>query len=115
MTPATVVSKRCLVEPIPEILEAARLLDSAATAHLARDSATAERLLSEADMPVIRLWTESLWGQSHVVARTPAGLPPLLPKEQRVAARKPTVAQIRELHARDGFHCRLASTDPLAV
>jgi hypothetical protein len=49
-------------EPIPEILDAARLLDAAVTAHLVGRSDLAEELIRVADMPVLRDYTESLWG-----------------------------------------------------
>ncbi|MGB8354796.1 MAG: hypothetical protein WCD79_12955 [Chthoniobacteraceae bacterium] len=52
----------CLREPIPEILDAARYLDAAVSAHLAGRSDLAGALICLADMPAIREWTESLWG-----------------------------------------------------
>jgi hypothetical protein len=49
-------------EPIPEIRDAARLLDAAVTAHLLGRRDLAEQLIRLADMPILRDYTESLWG-----------------------------------------------------
>ena len=54
--------RECLRQPIPEIAEAARLLDSAVSAHLSGDSELASKLLVQANMQAIRDWTESLRG-----------------------------------------------------
>ncbi len=83
-------------------------MDEAVSAHLARHSDSAEALIRRANMPVIREWTESLWGSNspYVNYRVVSGAPPSLPKEQRVKARMPTPAEKRELHLRDGYHCR---------
>ena len=88
------------------ITAAARYLDAAVSAHLTGNKGEAQRLIRLADIPVIREWTESLWGRSHVIARPAAVLTHVLPKEQRVPARKPSTEQIHGLHQRDGYHCR---------
>ena len=60
------VTRRCFREPIPEVAEAAKLLDGAVSAHLSGDFCTAKELIRLADRPVIRAWTESIWGaKSH--------------------------------------------------
>jgi 5-methylcytosine-specific restriction endonuclease McrA len=102
------VDRFCLREPIPEIADAARYLDAAVSAHLAGHNELAGSLIRLADMPVIREWTESLWGTSspHVQRRIVAGAPPSLPEDQRIAVRMPTPAEERYLHQRDGYHCR---------
>lgn len=53
--------RTCLREPIPEISEAAHLLESAVQAHLAGRKELAHGLIRSADLPAIRDWTESLW------------------------------------------------------
>jgi hypothetical protein len=54
--------RHCLREPIPQIFEAADLLEKAVEAYLANDRSGAEQLLRAADMPIVREWTESIWG-----------------------------------------------------
>ena len=67
--------RRCLRPPIPEIAEAANILNEAVTAHLAGRSSIAEELLRRADLLVLREWTESLWG-----ANSPHVKPRLIPE-----------------------------------
>lgn len=100
--------RNCLREPIPEIVEAAEMLEQAVSAHLVGDSETAARLIRLAYMPLIREWTESVWGGSsqYVQYRAQSDAPPHLPKDKRVAARMPSKDEKRSLHMRDGFHCR---------
>jgi hypothetical protein len=98
----------CLRDPIPEIADAARYLDAAVSAHLAGRSDLAEELIRLADLPAISEWTESLWGAGspYVKYRPVSDAPPCIPKEQRLKARMPTSAEKRDLHQRDGYHCR---------
>ncbi len=102
------VDRLCLCEPIPEIADAARYLDAALSAHLAGRRDLADSLIRLADMPVIREWTESLWGTAspYVQRRVVADALPSLPDDQRVAVRMPTPAEERILHQRDGYYCR---------
>jgi hypothetical protein len=101
-------SRHCLRESIPEIAQAAGYLEEAVTAHLAGRPGRADELIRAADMPVIREWTESLWGGSspYVRFRAVDGAPPSLPKADRVKTRMPNTAEQRTLHQRDGYHCR---------
>ena len=59
----TALHRRCLREPIPQIMDAARLLDAAVVAHFESDQNLVTRLVEMANMPVIRDWTTSLWGK----------------------------------------------------
>jgi hypothetical protein len=97
-----------LLDPIPELHEAARLLDEAVTAHLAGDRDRADRFIRAADLPVIAEWTETLWGPGGPWSRPrPVADPlPYLPAEQRSRQRMPGKAILRQLVERDGFHCR---------
>lgn len=54
--------RRCFREPIPEIREAARLLDAAVTVHGCGRRDLADQLIRLAGMSVLRDYTESLWG-----------------------------------------------------
>lgn len=98
------VLRNCLREPVPEIEEAARLLDRAVSAHLAGDHAITRQLVLEANMPVVRAWTESLWGaKSRYAPKKPKG--PVVTVD-RILKRMPSLDIQRELHRRDGYHCR---------
>ncbi|MCO5411113.1 HNH endonuclease [Ralstonia mojiangensis] len=103
--------RQCLREPIPEIFDAARYLDAAVSAHLAGHRDLADQLIRLADMPPIREWTESIWGAQspHVQLRPQIDAPPHLPADQRTKLRMPTLAEKRQLHVRDGYHCRVCS------
>jgi len=103
--------KDCLREPIPEIFEAAKLLDSAVSAHLLGNSAAAEEAIRAADMPLIGEWIDSVWLGPRVApyrALTKVSdLPTVLPKANRFIPRDAPQAMKRALVARDGHHCRL--------
>jgi hypothetical protein len=100
--------RTCLRDPIPEIGEAARLLESAVQAHHAGNAKLAHKLIRGFDLLAIREWTESLRGSNspYVQYRPVEKAPPSIPKEQRVKLRMPTTAEKNALHKRDGFHCR---------
>jgi 5-methylcytosine-specific restriction endonuclease McrA len=109
LNPSALLSDRfCLRVPIPEIADAACFLDEAVSAHLIGQAKLAEDLIRCADMPAIREWTESLWGSNspYVRYRPISDAPPSLPKEHRIKVRMPTSVEKRDLHRRDGYHCR---------
>lgn len=102
--------KDCFRVPIPEIFEAALLLDSAVAAHLRGDIAAANEAIRAADMSVIGEWLDSIWlGRNEPYRRVQniEGLPPVLPKAERFQPRDAPPAMKRALVARDGHHCRL--------
>lgn len=103
--------KSCFRHPIPEIYDAAKYLDAAVSAHLAGNKKMAESLIKLADMPVIREWTESIWGKAspYVKFREVPDSAPKLDKEQRVKVRMPNKSEKEALHNRDGFHCRFCN------
>src|ERR1700742_1601011 len=87
--------RRCMRDPIPDLWDVAALLDRATEAHLAGDYGRAEALLRESNRPVVRAWTESLWGSQRAnpdqwqyrrVRDVPAS-PPYLLKAERVPER----------------------------
>ena len=95
----------CILDPIPEILDAARYLDAAVSAHLEGKRELAAELIKCADIPAIRLWTEALWGKKHVLfpaSKEAAASVELIPAKERM----PSAAQEREVILRDGYHCR---------
>lgn len=96
--------KSCLREPIPELEEAARLLDAAASALLLGKSRLASDLVEVSDFGAIRDWTESLWGKN-----SPYVQPSRLPSAERLepaGPRMPSMAVKRQIHLRDGYRCR---------
>lgn len=98
----------CLRPPIPEIEDAARLLDAAVVAHQQGRRAMVEELLRLADDRRIWSWLDSIWGKRspYVQYRSVPSAPPTLPKEQRVQQRSLTAQECRTIHARDGYYCR---------
>lgn len=99
----------CFATPIPEIFEAANLLDYAVSAHLNGDVLRADMLLRAADMPILGEWLDPIWMAPHrqVVGEAFAELPPVVPKANRYKPRDATDTMKRALVARDGHHCRL--------
>jgi 5-methylcytosine-specific restriction endonuclease McrA len=100
---------RCLLEPIPEIWTAARLLHEAVDAHLSGATHRADTHISEADVPAIAKWTDSIWGHrnQHVHRfRSARNSPPILAKEARPQPRMPTLETQLRVKERDGFFCR---------
>jgi len=98
----------CFREPIPEIADAARFLDAAASAHLRGRSDLAEELIRLADIPEIAAWVESILGSKspYVQYRDVSDAQPHVSKEERVTVRMPRQAEKHSLHLRDGYCCR---------
>ena len=96
----------CISQPIPEIFEAAGLLNRAVAAHLAGDCLLAADLIKQADMPVIGEWLDPIWLHASANQKVKLELPPVLPKEQRYQMRHPTTQMKREMVRRDGHTCR---------
>jgi hypothetical protein len=111
-----VIMRTCLRDPVPQIAEAAKLLDEAVSAHIGGESETAGRLIGAANVPAIRTWTESIWGSKspHLQYRPVPHSPPTLPRSTRIALRMPSFAEKQALHERDGYRCRFCgiSGDP---
>ncbi len=102
-------NRRYLLAPVPEIYVAKALLSQAAEAHLEGDEALAASLISEADIPIVRSWTEALWGKTDPLihqVREVENPAPNLPKDRRVPVRMPNAAECRAMIDRDGYHCR---------
>ncbi|MBN9537336.1 MAG: HNH endonuclease [Alphaproteobacteria bacterium] len=101
--------RRCLREPIPEIADAQALLDEAANAHLSGKRARAAALIAAANIPIIRDWTESIWGRHNASVlriRKVPDAPPIQPVALRPIPRHPNALLKRRLIGRDGYHCR---------
>jgi 5-methylcytosine-specific restriction endonuclease McrA len=98
--------RRCLRDPIPEIGDAARCLDAAVSAHLTGRFDLADELIRAADMPVIRQWTESLWGKKSPYVKVRQSSVPLTCSGELPSRRYAATAGRALLHQRDGYHCR---------
>jgi 5-methylcytosine-specific restriction endonuclease McrA len=103
------VNRPYMREPIPQIADAARLLDAAVTAHLMEKRDVAEQLIRLADTPVLQDYTESLWGAKspYVQYRAVADAPAHSVNARDSKERMPTPAQEAALFQRDGYHCRV--------
>ena len=105
--------RRCMRAPIDEIFHASHLLDRAADAHLAGDYTIAEKLIRDANMPDVRAWTESLWGNAkanpdqwryHRFREVPDA-PSMLSREKRFPRRMPSMSESADIIARYGRNC----------
>jgi len=105
---ANAVLRDCFRDPIPELYDAARYLDAAVSAHLGGHLDLSAQLLQLANSPIIRAWSDSLWGRNSPYVKVGRSVNKLVAGEfgSREPARMPTSAQKRELHERDGYHCR---------
>ncbi len=104
--------RKCLRSPIPEIFEAAKLLDRAVTHHLLGNHDETADLILQTDRDDIRDFTESLWGsrsknpdqQTYIRWRPVSGLPePATMDLDR--KRKPNRTDEDAVIARWGRHC----------
>jgi 5-methylcytosine-specific restriction endonuclease McrA len=109
--------RRCMREPIPEIFEAAFLLDIGVGAHIAGDYRAASEMLAAANIPEVRAWTESLLGsksktpeqQTYHRSRVVAPTAPVLAKAERHSERTVGVQTKRALIERYGRNCVFCS------
>tara|TARA_B110000467_G_scaffold135202_1_gene131954 strand:+ start:147 stop:767 length:621 start_codon:yes stop_codon:yes gene_type:complete len=99
--------RRCFRDPIPEIYESAELLNQALIFHLKNEAKKTKELLLKSDMPVIRDWTESIWGaKSPYIKIIQVNNPkPRLKKNERIETRMPDKKIKDELISRDGHNC----------
>lgn len=102
--------RRCLRPPIPEIVEAQRLLDDAGNAHLAGEWERAASQIEAANMRAIWDWTESIWGRhdKRIIRERPDPQAPAIiaGRGNRPQPRCPTAVTKRQVIARDGYRCR---------
>jgi 5-methylcytosine-specific restriction endonuclease McrA len=103
------MARQCFRKPIPEIFEAALMLERAVDAHNVGNKDIARTLLLEANMPEIWKWSESIWGREdpeiHLFRSLPNS-PPTVPIDQRPKPRMPGAITKKQILQRDGYHCR---------
>lgn len=93
-------------EPIPEIFDAARMLDAAVSAYQNGHKSLASELVEAAKIPAVGQWGYSIWGAKSLYVQLQKLPPQTSSAVSRVEARMPTPEQKRLLHRRDGYHCR---------
>lgn len=100
--------RKCLLEPIPEIFEASELLRRGVDAHLRNEKNLARDLFRDADMSIIRDWTEELWGKGGIFSQwqLKLGNPEIVTSDERDHIRMPSIELEKEIIKRDGFCCR---------
>ncbi len=100
--------RKCFSPPIPEIFEAAHLLNRAISAHLQGDFSAVDHYLRAADIRAIGDWLDPIWLRKSDLVRPEQvdNLPPILPKDQRHKPRIVSQSLCKALVARDGHHCR---------
>ncbi|NTW88577.1 MAG: HNH endonuclease [Desulfobulbaceae bacterium] len=101
----------CFVQPIPQVFQAAILLSEAADAILVGNLDQAERLILEADMPVLNDYVRSIAStvsvNIHRVRKVPDA-PPI--NADRIKKRMPSKSVEYSVYTRDGWHCRFCGT-----
>lgn len=100
------MARTSLLDPIPELELAAKLLDAATDAVLLGNLHTARSLLELADMPEVighvRRLVSTLSPEVHGNTKRPR----CLPKGERDSARMPSRQEELAIYTRDGWRCR---------
>lgn len=106
--------RRCFLEPVPQIAQAAGLLSAAANAHFECNSDRAAALIREADLPEIGVWYRRIVGPFNVdIHGTPPKSVTLLPTSERKKPRMPVAAVRKQVLERDGYYCRFCESPVL--
>lgn len=98
--------RRCLLEPVPELTIATKMIDAAADAILAGDMNLAGLLIRESNHSSISDYVRRTVGKLSDEVHGQTTLPKVLPRSVREATRMPTAEVQRQVFARDGWHCR---------
>ena len=102
--------RRSLLEPIPELALAAKLLDAAADSLLQGRTTIASRLVEDANIPEIMEYTVRIVRKMSPEVHRQTHLPPVLPKSEREPTRMPNAQTERTIFERDGWRCRFCET-----
>jgi hypothetical protein len=98
--------RRSLLEPIPELDLAIKLLDAAVDAHMQGHISLAAQLVAKADFPEIMEYTRRIVGKLSVEVHRQTRSPDVLPVSERDPERMPTNNKQEEIFIRDGWRCR---------
>jgi hypothetical protein len=100
--------KNCLLDPIPQIFEAADRLNDLVIELNNGNSEEIRSILISTDKIEIRNWTESIWGKNGIYSNLIKlhGLPITISEEFRDPLRMPNKSMESELISRDGHFCR---------
>jgi len=98
--------RQSLLEPIPELDLAAKLLDAAADAFLGGRATLAAELLERSNFPEIRSYAIRLVGKLSHEVHLQVRRPKCLPITERDPTRMPTRSEQDVIFARDGWRCR---------
>ena len=101
--------RRALVNPIPEVFAAARVLISASKAHIDGDWTTANELFRQADCPLVWAYTDRSWGKGAKERFKFVNVPdplPYFPLQTRPKPRMPSRVDKEIVKRRDHWHCR---------
>ncbi len=108
--------RRCFREPIPEIMDVARFLDAAVSAHQQGRKELARELFALADNKMVREWVYSIIGaKSPYIHYHPDSSATPVPQEDRAKSRMPTKEEENFIWQRDGFHCRFCGIPVIRV
>lgn len=102
--------RRCLLNPIPELELAAKLLDATAEALLQSRVDLAGKLFVAADFPEIMGYARELVGPLSSAVHRMVKRPKCLPKAARDPTRMPTPNEQLSIFERDGWRCRFCGT-----
>lgn len=113
MSDSFLAPRKCFLAPIPELDEAAELLDRAADCLLAANVERARELIKQADMPAVRAYALSVMGRVSTDIhrhRVVDGIPPLVARSDRARVRRLGPFEEMTVFARDGYRCRYCSS-----
>jgi len=102
--------RRSLLEPVPQLDQAATLLDAAADAVTREKLDLARDLIAQADMPEIATYSRRLLGRMSMEWHRHTRRPKCLPKTERHPDRMPSASVQDDIFARDGWRCRFCGT-----
>ena len=98
--------RRCLLQPIPELSLATKLLDTAADMLVQGNMQLAAELITQADAPEIMEYAIRIVGKMSEEVHRQIKRPKCLPKSERHPVRMPSHKAQKSIFANDGWRCR---------
>lgn len=102
--------RRCLLEPIPELDLAAKLLDAATDALIQNRRDLAAELIVRADIQLITEYADKIIGKMSPEIHRHMRRPDSLPEDERHPDRMPNSTVQNEIFGNDGWHCRFCGS-----